>query len=136
MRISDWSSDVCSSDLTGESTASKLARLRADLRKRHTDAHFISSLDDVAWLLNMRGSDVVCNPVVLAFVLVTEDAATLFIDPAKLSPQNRLTLRASGVETEDYTQVDAHLAGLTGKTFRSEERRVGKECVSTCRSRW
>src|SRR5690606_2101858 len=110
--------------MTGESTASKLARLRADLRKHHADAHVISSLDDVAWLLNMRGSDVVCNPVVLAFVLVTEDAATLFVNQAKLSQQDRLSLRASGVETADYGQVEAHLAGLSGKTFLLDPRRT------------
>src|SRR5690606_18436948 len=70
--------------ITGESTACKLARLRVEMAKCHADAHFISSLDDIAWLLNMRGSDVVCNPVALAFVLVTNDTATLFVDREKL----------------------------------------------------
>src|SRR5690606_30848848 len=73
--------------VTGEPITSKLTRLRAEIARNHADAHFISSLDDVAWLLNIRGSDVVCNPVVLAFVLVTGDAATLFIDQAKLPEQ-------------------------------------------------
>src|SRR5690606_22157840 len=84
--------------ITGEATVAKLARLRADMRKHHADAHLISSLDDVAWLLNMRGSDVVCNPVALAFVLITDEKATLFIDPMKLSPQDRASLRVSWVE--------------------------------------
>ena len=110
--------------ITGESTVAKLARLRADLRKHHADAHFVSSLDDVAWLLNMRGSDVMCNPVVLAFVLVTENAATLFIDRAKLAEQDRLLLQAWGVETEDYTRVEARLAELSGKTFLLDPRRT------------
>lgn len=109
---------------TGESTAAKLVRLRANLRKHHADAHVISSLDDVAWLLNMRGSDVVCNPVVLAFVLVTEEVTTLFINQAKLSQQDRLSLRKWGVETADYAQVGARLAELSGKTFLLDPRRT------------
>src|SRR5690606_20428968 len=80
---------------TGESTVSKLGRLRTEMKRHHAGAHFISSLDDIAWLLNMRGSDVVCNPVALAFVLVTENTATLFIDQAKLSQQDQALLRAS-----------------------------------------
>lgn len=109
---------------TGESTADKLARLRADMRKHHADAHLISSLDDIAWLLNMRGSDVVCNPVALAFVLVTHEAATLFIHLAKLTEKDRASLRVSGVETADYTQVEECLAGLSGTVFLLDPRRT------------
>jgi len=110
--------------ITGEPTTSKLARLRAEIARNHADAHFISSLDDVAWLLNMRGSDVVCNPVVLAFVLITNDTATLFIDRAKLSQQEQATLHASGVGMADYTEVDDYLEDLSGKTFLVDPRRT------------
>lgn len=116
---------------TGESTASKLARLRAAMDKHHVNAHFISSLDDIAWLLNMRGSDVVCNPVALAFVLVTNDETTLFIDPAKLSQKDRASLHTSGVETADYIQVDAYLARLSGKVFLLDPRRTCSHIYDT-----
>ncbi len=109
---------------TGESTVSKLSRLRTELVRRHADAHLISSLDDVAWLLNMRGSDVVCNPVVLAFVLVTNDRATLYIDRVKLSPQDRAMLLGAGVETVDYMQVEDDLRGCSGKKFLLDPRRT------------
>ncbi|MGV3764300.1 aminopeptidase P family protein [Parapedobacter sp.] len=117
--------------VTGESTASKLGRLRAEMRRHHAGAHFISSLDDIAWLLNMRGSDVICNPVVLAFALVTNDSALLFIDQTKLSGHDRASLRASGVETADYAQVGAHLAGLSGKTFLLDPRRTCSRLYNT-----
>lgn len=110
--------------ITGESTVSKLGRLRAEIARNHADAHFISSLDDVAWLLNMRGSDVVCNPVVLSFVLVTNDTATLFVDQAKLSHKERAALRASGVGIADYTQVEGELDKLSGTTFLVDPRRT------------
>lgn len=117
--------------ITGESTAAKLARLRADMRRHHVDAHLISSLDDVAWLLNMRGSDVVCNPVALAFVLVTEKEAILFIDPKKLSPQDRASLRVSGVETVDYANLEEHLTGLSGRSFLLDPRRTCSRIYNT-----
>jgi len=110
--------------ITGETTISKLTRLRAEIVRNHADAHFISSLDDVAWLLNIRGNDVVCNPVVLAFVLVTSETATLFIDRAKLSRQEQATLQASGVEIADYMQVDDYLEDLSGKMFLVDPRRT------------
>ncbi len=111
-------------DIAGESTAAKLARLRADMERHHADAHLISSLDDIAWLLNMRGSDVVCNPVVLAFALVTSDTATLFIDQTKLSQQDRETLYAAGIGTADYAQVGRYLGNLSGRVLLLDPRRT------------
>lgn len=110
--------------ITGESTASKLVRLRIEMARCHADAHFISSLDDIAWLLNMRGSDVICNPVALAFVLVTNDTATLFVDQEKLSGRDRVTLQASGVETVDYEQATGFLERLSGQTFLIDPKRT------------
>ncbi len=117
--------------ITGESTASKLSRLRAEMKKRNVDVHFISSLDDIAWLLNIRGSDVVCNPVVLSFVLVASDSATLFIDQAKLSPQNLAALHASGIEAADYTEVEGYLRDLSGKKFLLDPRRTCSRIYSS-----
>ena len=111
-------------DITGESTVSKLSRLRVEMARNHADAHLISSLDDVAWLLNIRGSDVVCNPVVLAYVLVTADTATLFIDEAKLTVQERSQLQAAGVDVAAYTAVDDYLARFSEKTFLVDPRRT------------
>lgn len=110
--------------VTGESTASKLGRLRGEMARHHADAHLISSLDDIAWLLNIRGSDVVCNPVVLAFVLVTGETATLFIDETKLAASEKAVLLESGVEVAPYGQVEDYLKRLSGKAFLVDPKRT------------
>lgn len=90
---------------TGQSTIDKLTEVRAEMKKQHADAHLISSLDDVAWLLNIRGTDVNCNPVVLAFVYVTQTEAHLYIAAGKLTAAAILDLKNSGVEVQAYEAV-------------------------------
>lgn len=97
---------------TGATIQEKIARLRAELRRNHADAHLISSLDDLAWLFNVRGNDVSCNPVVLGFALITHHSATLFIDQAKLSDKDQAALTAAGVSLADYTAVETELAAI------------------------
>src|SRR5690606_13549443 len=87
---------------TGQSTESKLVAVRQILAKSRTESHFISSLDDVAWLLNIRGQDVPCNPVVLSFVYVSQEKAILFIADGKLTAEDIVTLNNQGVEIADY----------------------------------
>ncbi|MBW3518598.1 aminopeptidase P family protein [Flavobacterium sp. NKUCC04_CG] len=90
---------------TGQSTIDKLTEVRAEMKKQHADAHLISSLDDVAWLLNIRGTDVNCNPVVLAFVYLTQTEAHLYIAAGKLTAAAILDLKNSGVEVQAYVSV-------------------------------
>ncbi|GAA4437906.1 aminopeptidase P family protein [Pontibacter saemangeumensis] len=99
-------------ELVGESLESKLQRLRAALKKHRADYHLISSLDDMAWLFNMRGADVKCNPVVLSFALITQETAILFINTTKLSQQDQAKLLAAGVELEAYDLVERAIASL------------------------
>lgn len=99
---------------TGESLVAKLQRVKNELARKHAQAHLVSSLDDVAWLLNIRGSDVPCNPVVLAFVMIKVDRTTLYIDRQKLSDTDLARLVESGVFVEDYNAVDEALAALPG----------------------
>ncbi|WP_299989728.1 aminopeptidase P family protein [uncultured Pontibacter sp.] len=99
-------------ETTGQSTTAKLEALRKALKKQRADYHLISSLDDMAWLFNMRGSDVKCNPVVLSFALISQDNAILFIDQSKLSEADKKQLMADGVELQPYEMVDRLLAEL------------------------
>lgn len=96
---------VLDESITGETTVSKLNRIRTKLNEKHIDAHLISSLDDLAWVLNIRGRDVRCNPVVLGFLLLTGDKNTLFIDPTKLTEADKQVLGASGVDIAAYNQA-------------------------------
>lgn len=97
---------------TGQSTASKLSALRDSLSKLKASHHLISSLDDIAWLFNIRGKDVSYNPVVLSFGLISADSASLFIDPFKLSAEDTSTLNNAGVQVLPYDDIAASLATL------------------------
>ncbi|WP_333865632.1 aminopeptidase P family protein [Sphingobacterium sp.] len=92
-------------NITGQSTVSKIEAVRAEMKKNRTEAHLISSLDDLAWLLNIRGQDVPCNPVVLGFVLITADKATLYIEPSKLTAQATEELKGYGVDVAAYEEL-------------------------------
>ena len=95
----------------GERTADKLTRIRQALRQQHADGTLVSALDDVAWTLNLRGSDVHCNPVFVAYLLISTTKATLCIDPDKLTPDVKAYLKGEGVEVSGYDQVKDVLAG-------------------------
>lgn len=92
-------------EYAGESRAEKLRRIRAALREMHADGMLMSALDDIAWTLNLRGSDVHCNPVFVSYLLIAHDRATLFVDRRKLSPRIEAALKADGVRTDDYANV-------------------------------
>lgn len=95
------------------SRADKLARLRKTLQARGATHHLVSSLDDVAWLMNLRGADVECNPVFLAHLLVAASGETiLFVDRGKLTDVSVAALAADGVRIADYAVVTDALGEL------------------------
>lgn len=96
----------------GQSVASKLTEVRAVLEKHQAGYHLVSSLDDLAWLFNIRGKDVSYNPVVLSFALINEKEAFLFIDQHKLSTAEKEQLQKSGVQLLAYTDIEKHLSAL------------------------
>ena len=103
----------------------KLAALREALAAQGASHHFISTLDDIAWLFNLRGSDVTYNPVFLAHALIGPQGATLFIADGKVSPELRTRLMADGVEVAAYAEAEAALAGLaTGTRLLVDPRRI------------
>ena len=99
--------EVCVHDIryAGETRADKLRRIRAALREVHADGMLMSALDDIAWTLNLRGTDVHCNPVFVSYLLIAQDRATLFINRKKLSQQIVGELKADGVTIDDYANV-------------------------------
>lgn len=99
-------------EITGKSTAKKLDEVRALLKKSDADVHLISSLDDISWLFNIRGSDVKCNPVVLSFALISEDKTQLFIDKNKLKEEDKTKLASAKVSIEPYESIEQALASL------------------------
>jgi len=96
----------------GQSISSKIAAVRAVLAANDADYHLISSLDDLAWLFNIRGKDVSYNPVVLSFALISQDHAKLYMDEHKLTEQEKLTLLKNGVEVCAYGEIETALSKL------------------------
>ena len=94
------------------SRADKLAQVRAEMAKVGATRHFISTLDDIAWLFNLRGADVNYNPVFLAHALVGPERATLFVGDDKVPADVAERLLADGVDLANYTQAAAALAAL------------------------
>ncbi|WP_332875929.1 aminopeptidase P family protein [Massilia sp. S19_KUP03_FR1] len=109
-------------------TAARNARLldtRTAMAKAGADAHFISTLDDIAWLFNLRGADVNFNPVFLAHALIDAERATLFVGANKVSDALRAILLADGVHLAPYLDAAASLQALApGSTVLLDPRRV------------
>jgi Xaa-Pro aminopeptidase len=89
----------------GESCHEKIARIRQALRQKHADGMLMSALDDIAWTLNLRGTDVHCNPVFVAYLLISSKAVTLYINKVKLTPEVEAYLKAEGVGVAPYEAV-------------------------------
>ena len=89
----------------GESTHDKIARIRQALRERHADGMLMSALDDIAWTLNLRGTDVHCNPVFVSYLLISSKDVTLYINKVKLTPEVSAYLQAEGIRVDDYENV-------------------------------
>ncbi|AKJ26994.1 peptidase M24 [Caldimonas brevitalea] len=96
------------------SRVEKLAALREAMRRQGADWHFISTLDDIAYLFNLRGADVPYNPVFVAHALIGHEQAVLFLDEAKVDAPLRDTLARDGVHTAPYAEAPARLAQLDG----------------------
>ncbi|MCX7242128.1 MAG: aminopeptidase family protein P [Burkholderiales bacterium] len=96
----------------GEARADKLAQVRAAVDKLGCNAHFVSSVDDIAWLLNLRGSDVSYNPVFIAHLLLRTKDCTLFVAEGKVDAALRARLSADGVALAPYADAPRALAAL------------------------
>lgn len=94
------------------SRAQKLSQVRQAMQAKGADTHFIATLDDIAWLFNLRGSDVPYNPVFLAFALVDKERAQLFVGPGKIDESLRRALREDAVEVRDYSEAASALREL------------------------
>ena len=89
----------------GESCRDKIARIRQALREKHADGMLMAALDDIAWTLNLRGTDVHCTPVFVSYLLISSKSVTLYINKEKLTPEVSAYLKAEGIKVEDYDQV-------------------------------
>ena len=103
-----------SADFAGETVESKLARMREQLAKKKADALIISALDEIAWLLNIRGNDVEYNPVVISYVVLETDKCTLFVDSAKIDSPAQNYLDFNNIDIKPYEAVFDYIRSLSG----------------------
>lgn len=93
----------------GEAVESKIARIRQALRTLHADGMLVSALDDVAWTLNLRGTDVHCNPVFVSYLLIASDKVNLFVDETKLTAEVSAYLAENHIDVYKYNKVEEGL---------------------------
>ena len=93
----------------GEAANVKIARIRQALRKLHADGMLMAALDDIAWTLNLRGTDVHCNPVFVSYLLISSTSVTLYINKEKLTPEVMAYLKGEGVGVDSYENIQKGL---------------------------
>ena len=104
---------VHSEALAGETVDSKIARTMEIVEQNGADALFISSLDDIAWLFNLRGSDVLYTPVVIAFAYLSDEERVLFIDSCKITDEVAKHLKSYNIKVVDYDKVEHYLERIS-----------------------
>lgn len=92
-------------EFAGESVASKISRIRTTLRQRHADGMLVSALDDIAWTLNLRGTDVHCVPVFVSYLLISSQQVSLYVDSAKINDEVKAYLAENGISLYPYNKV-------------------------------
>lgn len=101
----------------GKSCGEKVAAIRTDLKKKGIFALFLSSLDEIAWTLNLRGSDVHCNPVIVSYLLVTQDEVVYFISPEKITQEVNEYLQEQQVSLRKYDEAESFLNSFAGENI-------------------
>ena len=96
-------------EYAGEGVSSKIERIRKALRASHADGMLVSALDDIAWTLNLRGTDVHCNPVFVSYLLIASDKVSLFVDEVKVNAEIRTYLETNGISIYKYNKVEEGL---------------------------
>lgn len=101
----------------GKSCGEKVAAIRTELKKKGIFALFLSSLDEITWTLNLRGSDVHCNPVIVSYLLVTQDEVVYFISPEKITQEVNEYLQEQQVSLRKYDEAESFLNSFTGENI-------------------
>lgn len=122
---------VLQEEYAGRRASDKIADLRVQMEKKGADVHILTTLDEIAWLLNLRGDDILCNPVFLSYALITKDAFLLFVQEEALSEEVRRELKKNGVELRPYDALCEEITSLRGRVILLERKKVS---YSVCES--
>lgn len=117
-------------EYAGESTTSKINRIREYLQAHHADGLLITALDEIAWTLNLRGKDVHCNPVFVSYLLISQDSVTFFVNEEKLPDDVRNYLLDEAVSVEPYEAVLDKVKGYKGRRLLMDPTSVNYNLVT------
>lgn len=106
----------------GESTSTKLNRIREEMDKVGASNHLLTVLDDIAWTLNLRGNDIPCNPVFLSYLLINKEEATLYIDLDKIDEDVKNYLSSNNVKIKEYDEIYNDLRNINGKILLDDSK--------------
>lgn len=115
--IPEGAAFVYATEYAGKTCQEKLDAIRQEMKKADAEALLVSSLDEIAWALNIRGNDVHCNPVAVSYLIVGEQDAHFFIEPRKVTEELAAHLQASGVFVHDYKEIEAFLGTLQARNI-------------------
>ena len=104
----------------GRTCTEKLEAIRTEMKKAEADSLLLSALDEIAWTLNLRGSDVHCNPVVVSYLLIGRDEAHYFINSRKVTPEVAAHLHEAGVSLHTYQEIESYLTQLPAGSLMLE----------------
>lgn len=113
----DTSAYVYNLDFAGKSSEEKITAIRSKLKKKGAEGILLSALDEIAWTLNLRGSDVLCNPVVVSYLLITQNNIVYFIAPEKLTKTVRAYLETQDISIQPYLETESYLSKLNIKNL-------------------
>ena len=100
---------------SGESREDKIHRIYQEMETAHAAYHAVASLDDICWILNLRGDDVACNPVIMAYLLFAPNAVYLYTEESRFTQAMKADLAQDGIQLRPYNQIYADLRSLAGK---------------------
>jgi len=115
---------ILSDKYTGSSASDKLEKIRAFMKDNNCDTHLICSLTDIAYILNLRGSDIPYNPLFISYLLITLNDAILFVSPKCITSEIREYLNSLGISVKDYEEFYGYIGNLTSREILIDESRV------------
>lgn len=118
-------------EYTGMTRAEKLKKVREHMKKSGADVFVLSSIDDIAWLLNLRGSDVECNPVFLSYMIIFHEKAYLYADRGCFDDRIRAALAEDAVEMRSYNDVYSNISALAVKNILLDETKVNYAIINS-----
>lgn len=119
----------------GRSAADKITDILDEVSQEGADSLLLAALDEIAWVLNIRSTDVPCNPVVTSFLYISPEGSTLFVDSAKLSPRVTDHLKEAGVSTAPYESIIPFLSDLNGGTVLLDESKIAERLYESLKCR-